>query len=225
MFRKTFKKPVWWLVIAAVMVIVGITSYYTREVIQARADTPHIMQEALASDRLILSPEDLSDEQLNTLLAVKDPHFFTHNGWDFAGGTMTTITQVLTKWYYFDNFQQGLPKIRQSLIARFALDPFLSKEDQLRLFINNIWLAEVDGKPVVGFAEGAHVFYGKAFSELTFDEYLSLLMFDQPATLNRHVNPEGNARRVSQIKRLLAGECQLPGLLNLPPNCWTEDPG
>ena len=32
---------------------------------------------------------------------------------------------------------------------------------------------------------------GKAFNELTFKD-LSLLMFDQPATLNYYANPEGN---------------------------------
>ena len=49
-------------------------------------------------------------------------------------------------------------------------------------------------------------------------------MFQRPAELNVHVNPEGNRRRVNQIKRLLAGQCRRPGLLGLAPNCWTEDP-
>jgi membrane carboxypeptidase/penicillin-binding protein len=111
------------------------------------------------------------------------------------------------------------------LIARVALNPQLPKEEQLRLFINTMWLANVDGRPVEGFAEGARAFYGKEFAELTFDEYLSLLMFDRPAELNVHVNPQGNARRVRQIKRLLAGACRRPGLLGSAPNCWTEEPG
>ena len=158
------------------------------------------------------------------MLDVTDPHFFTHNGWDFGGGTMTTITQSLVKGLYFEQFKPGIRKIRQSLIARFALDPQLPKTEQLRLFINTIWLGSVDGRPIEGFAEGARAFYGKEFAELTFDEYLSLLMFDRPAELNVHVNPQGNARRVRQIQRLLAGRCRRPGLLGIAPNCWTEDP-
>ena len=128
------------------------------------------------------------------------------------------------KWYYFEDFQPGLAKIRQSLIARFALDPLVSKRDQLTLFINNVWLANVDGRDVRGLAEGARVFYGKRFQELTSDEFLSLLVFDQPARLNVRVDPAGNARRVRQIKRLLAGECRRGGLLRWAPNCWTEEP-
>jgi membrane carboxypeptidase/penicillin-binding protein len=94
----------------------------------------------------------------------------------------------------------------------------------LRLFINTIWLGSIDGRPIEGFAGGARVFYGKGFADLTFDEYLSLLVFDRPAELNVRANPEGNARRVRQIKRLLAGRCRRPGLLGRAPNCWTEDP-
>ena len=80
--------------LAGLIVAIGIVGYYTREVLRASADTPRIMQEALASEHLVLSPDDLSAEQMNALLAVKDPAS-THKGWDFAGGTMTTISQVL----------------------------------------------------------------------------------------------------------------------------------
>jgi membrane carboxypeptidase/penicillin-binding protein len=198
--------------------------YYTCEVLRARADTPRIVREALASDRLVLSVGDLSPAQVRALLAVQDPRFHQHQGWDFAGGTMTTITQSLVKGLYFRDFRPGIRKIRQSLIARYALHPAMSKDDQLRLFVSTIWLGQVDGRPIVGFAEGARAFYGKRFAELTFDEYLSLLMFDRPAELNVHVNPEGNRRRVRQIHRLLAGECRRPGLLGRAPHCWTEEP-
>ena len=206
------------------LLIGSLCSYYAYEVFRARAETPRILARAFAASRLELSPDDLSPAQLEALLAVVDPHFFSHRGWDFGGGTMTTITQSLVKGLYFRQFKPGIRKVRQSLIARFALDRQLSKDGQLRLFINTIWLGSVDGRPVEGFADGARAFHGKEFADLTFDEYLSLLMFDRPVELNVHTNPEGNARRVRQIKRLLAGRCKRPGLLGMPPNCWTEDP-
>src|SRR5512145_3149364 len=206
------------------LLFVPIVVYYAYEVLRARAATPRIVARAMASDRLVLSADDLTKEQLDALLAVQDPNFFSHKGWDFAGGTMTTITQSLVKGLYFEQFRPGIRKIRQSLIARFALDPQLSKKDQLRLFINTVWLGSVDGRSVEGFAQGAQAFYAKPFHALSFDEYLSMLMFDRPAQLNVHVNPEGNARRVRQIKRLLKGACVRPGLLGRAPNCWTEEP-
>ena len=211
------------VLLVALLCFSAVLGYYTFEVVRARAETPRILEQAFATHTLELSPDALSADQLQALLAVADPHFFTHNGWDFGRGTMTTITQSLVKGLYFEQFKPGIRKIRQSLIARFALNPQLPKEEQLRLFINTMWLANVDGRPVEGFAEGARAFYGKEFAELTFDEYLSLLMFDRPAELNVHVNPQGNARRVRQIKRLLAGACRRPGLLGTAPNCWTED--
>jgi membrane carboxypeptidase/penicillin-binding protein len=210
--------------LVALVCVSAVVGYYTFEVVRARAETPRIVARAFATHPLELSPDALSAAQLQALLDVADPHFFTHNGWDFGGGTMTTITQSLVKGLYFEQFKPGIRKIRQSLIARFALDPQLPKTEQLRLFINTIWLGSVDGHPVEGFADGARAFYGKEFAELTFDEYLSLLMFDRPAELNVHVNPQGNARRVRQIKRLLAGGCRRPGLLGIAPGCWTEDP-
>ncbi len=75
---------------------------------------------------------------------------------------------------------------------------------------------------VEGFAEGAEVFHAKQFDKLTEDEFLSLLVFDRPMRLNPFADPEGNARRVRQIKRLVAGQCRPPGLFNRTPNCWTE---
>lgn len=207
-----------------VLALTAITAYYLREVRLARAATPGIVARALASDRLALSADDLSAPQIAALLAVYDPHFFSHKGWDFGGGTMTTITQSLVKRLYFKQFKPGIRKIRQSLIARFVLDSQMSKKDQLKLFINTTWMGRVDDRPVEGFAEAAQAFYGKRFDELSFDEFLSLLVFDRPAELNVHINPEGNRRRVRQIKRLLAGKCQRPGLLGLAPNCWTEEP-
>lgn len=209
--------------LVALALFAAVLGYYTHQVVRARAETPQIVAQAFAAQRLELSPDSLSAAQLQALLAVADPHFFTHKGCDFGGGTMTTITQSLVKGLYFKQFTPGIRKIRQSLIARFALDPHLAKKEQLRLFINRIWLGSVDGRPVEGFAEGARAFYGKEFAELTFDEYLSLLMFDRPAELNVNVNPQGNARRVRQIKRLLAGACRRSGLLGTAPNCWTEE--
>ena len=206
------------------LLAVGVVGYYTHEVFRARADTPRIVELALASDRLVLSAGDLSPDQLHALLAVEDPHFFTHKGWDFAGGTMTTITQSLVKGLHFRHFRPGIRKIRQSLIARFALDGQMSKKDQLRLFINTVWLGQIDGRDIEGFAQAAEAFHGKRFADLTFDEFLSLLVFDRPNELNAYVNPNGNQRRVRQIKRLLTGKCERPGLLGRAPNCWTEDP-
>lgn len=211
------------LLIAAVATILG---YYLWEVLEARRATPALVRTALSDPHVVLFPEDLSPTQLRALLAVQqDVGFLHHNGSNLLGGTRTTVTEVLVKRFYFGRFRPGLATIRRSLIARFAVDPLVSKHDQLTLYMNYLPLGCVDGAVVEGLSQAAATFYGKRFEDLSYDEYLSLLVTDQPCTLNRRINPDGNARRVRQIKALLAGKCRPPGLLGRRPNCWTEDPG
>jgi membrane carboxypeptidase/penicillin-binding protein len=214
------------LIVLSVLVL-GVVAYYAHEVVRARAETPRLFREALSAEDIVLSPEDLSESQIAAFLAVQqDTHFFEHKGSNFRGGTRTTVTEGLAKHLYFPGgFRPGIQTLRRTLIARFAIDPMVSKMDQLKLYINIVPVACRKEGLVEGLAKGAEVFHHKRFRDLTHEEFLSLLVFDQPCKLNPLSNPEGNARRVRQIKRLLAGECRPPGLFNRTPNCWTEDPG
>jgi membrane peptidoglycan carboxypeptidase len=191
----------------AAAVVVG---YYVVEVIKARQATPSIVQAAMRPEKITLDIDDLSQRQIDILLAVEDPNFYHHPGWDFhtPGSGMTTITQGLVKIHYFEHFTQGLPKIRQTFIARFAMDPLVSKRDQLLLFINEARLGQVDGEQVIGFEAASQAYFGKAFSELSEEEYLRLVaMLPGPANFNVQRQPEANDKRVRRISRLVAGEC------------------
>jgi membrane peptidoglycan carboxypeptidase len=197
-----------------ILFMAAVIGYYTVEVIRARQATPSMVQAAMKSDGMLLDLSDLSPRQMEILLAVEDPNFYQHPGWDFRtpGAGMTTITQGLVKIYYFDHFRQGLPKIRQTLIARFALDPLVSKEDQLRLFINEARLGHVDGAAVLGFETASQAYFGKAFSEINEAEYISLVaMLAGPGTFNVAYRPEANQERARRISRLVAGECTPSG--------------
>ncbi|HRW30040.1 MAG TPA: transglycosylase domain-containing protein, partial [Emcibacteraceae bacterium] len=123
-----------------------------------------------------ISNSEISDKRLSLLLKVQDENFFTHGGTDFLLGRMTTISQSLVKYLYFENFQKGIQKIRQSLIARFAFDPLVSKDKQLNLFLNLVYMGQVDGKEVRGFNQAAHVYFNKDLSDISDEEYLSLLV-------------------------------------------------
>ncbi|HEU5180520.1 MAG TPA: transglycosylase domain-containing protein [Candidatus Polarisedimenticolia bacterium] len=198
----------WWgrTLLACGLLLLVIALHYTRVVLQARVRTPDILEAALADPAMVLSPDDLAAPRLRALLAVQDPRFFEHKGWDFGGGRITTITQALVKCYYFHSFRPGISKIRQSLIARFTMDPLVSKEDQLTLFLNTVYLGTLDGRAVNGLADGAQVFFGRPFAELSWDEYLALLAcFSAPDAFNPRVNPMENARQVEAMKHRLAG--------------------
>jgi membrane carboxypeptidase/penicillin-binding protein len=187
--------------------------YFSFEISSAKSSTEKVINEALKEDSITLKSGDFSDHQLTILLLVEDPNFYQHKGVDTKtpGAGWTTITQGLVKIYYFKrNFKPGFlhfNKIRQTIIARFVYHPKISKEDQLKLFINHVYFGTVREKSIFGFGEAAKIYFNKQFNKLNENEYISLV-----ATLIApdRFNPDKteNADRVRRIKRLISGECQ-----------------
>ena len=194
--------------------IILVIGYYAFTVIQAREATPGIIEAAVETYGTELSASDLSDKQLDALLAVEDPNFYNHNGIDLKtnGAGITTITQGMVKLLYFDRFKPGIAKLRQSLIARFALDALVSKEEQLDLFVNMVYLGTIDDEAVHGFTHASEVYFDKQFDEFTDDEYLTLVaMIIGPNGYNPVISEKSQEQletRVSRIKQVLAGTCE-----------------
>lgn len=204
--------------IALLVLVSAAAVYYTWEVIEARRDTPSIVSEILSSDQVKLSLEDLPRGWLEMLLEVEDPNFYAHNGMDLRtpGAGITTITQNLVKRMYFENFKPGVAKLRQTLIAVFALDPLVSKEIQLVLFINIAPMGRQGEERIRGFADASEAYFDKSFGDLTVDEYLALVaMVIGPGTFNVLRAPDMNKQRVVRIKRLLSGDYKPKGLMDL----------
>jgi membrane carboxypeptidase/penicillin-binding protein len=142
-------------------------------------------------------------------LKVQDPNFYHHKGYDFEtpGAGVTSLSQGLVKFYYFDEFKPGLAKIKQTLIARFAFDALTPKDTILKLFINKVYLGQGNGKPIYGFEGGANFYFNKNFTALNWDEYLSLIaMIRAPLTFHYLNEREANNLRVKRIKKFLSGE-------------------
>jgi len=204
---------------AAVMGIMGLTIYEGARLWRAEAATPRIIA-AHEDDSLHLA--QLSDERRSLLLTVEDPDFYHHHGVDLAtpGQGMTTITQALVKRLYFKEFHAGFEKIEQSLIARFVLDPAVSKDRQLEMLLNCAYFGDIDGKPVIGFEEAAALYFNTSFEALTDDEFLSLVaMLVAPNALDPARHATENAERVARIKRLIAHQCAPDGWLDV----WYEN--
>lgn len=187
----------------------SIIIYYFISILIARNTTEEIVNKAMLSDRIKLDLSDLSTEQLDALLKVQDPNFYHHKGVDFVtpGTGVTTISQGLVKMYYFDNFKAGPQKIKQTLIARFAFDPLTPKDTILKLFINEVYLGEEDGKPLKGFENASQYYFEKEFNQLNWEEYLSLIsMIRAPFNFHYINRYEKNLERVQRIKKVLAGD-------------------
>lgn len=160
---------------------------------------------------------DLSKRQKDILIRVQDPGFYNHNGIDLStpGAGLTTMTQSIVKILYFDKFKPGIAKIKQSLIARFVVNDIISKDDQITLFINAMFLGCVEGKSIVGLESAANAYYHKPVTRLTEDQYISLIaMLAMPGTFHIIDHPEWNKDRVNRIKALIAGEYQPKGLMD-----------
>jgi membrane carboxypeptidase/penicillin-binding protein len=191
------------------LILTSILIYYGGVILNARANTPSIVQEALNSGRMKLELQDLTRDQLQALLKVQDQNFYNHKGFDIStpGTGITTISQGLVKFYYFENFKPGIQKIKQTLIARFAFDVMTPKDTILKLFINDVYLGQHNGKEIKGFENAANAYLNKTFKELTWDEYLGLIaMIRSPNNLHFIKNKEVNQDRVVRIKKVLSGE-------------------
>lgn len=204
--------------ISLAVIIFSIILFYIVIIIKARADTPHIVAKALHSKNVTLKINDLSQWQLYVLLAVEDPDFYHHSGVDFKtpGAGLTTITQGLVKLFYFEDFKPGIAKLKQSVIARFALNMLTSKNDQLTLFINYVNLGEIDGKNVAGLDNAALGYYRKSLSQLNNDEYISLIaMIIAPENFHIINHKKQNMERCERIKKVLAGTYKPKSLMDV----------
>lgn len=195
--------------LATVCLLVCVAAFYYWNAIRAaRSATATVVAEAVQRYGHRVSIKDLSAHHLDILLRIEDPAFYRHRGVDLKtpGAGMTTITQGLVKLLYFPaGFERGIAKIKQTLIAEYALNELVSKDDQLELYLNATYFGSVDGKPVHGIANGAETYFGKPYRDLTDDEFIALIgMTISPNTL-KPGTPK-SIDRVERIKKFLAGE-------------------
>ena len=179
---------------------------------RATQRTPAVLVEAAKGELRIA---DVPKRRIDMLLKVEDPSFYSHHGVDFStpGASMTTITQGLVKRFYFTHFHKGFPKIEQSLIARFVLDPAMPKNDQLQAYLNFTYFGRSAGHPVIGYANAARAYYGRQFAQLNDREFLSLVaMTIAPSELDPVRHKAANDERVRRIEAMLAGKCRPEGL-------------
>lgn len=200
--------------IALLLAAFIITAYYGIELYAAYEYTKSEVIPVETAAQYPLHISSLTKRQLDTLLKVQDPGFYDHDGVDFSspGAGITTVTQSLVKHIYFEKFKAGIDKIKQTLIARFVLDPLMTKEMQLTRFINRVHL----GPGAEGFAQASQHYFQKDFQELTEEQYLSLVaMMIAPDTFSIEKYPERNKERVERIKKVISGEYRLKGLFDL----------
>ena len=186
------------LILIIILILAGTTIYN-------HFRTPTIVEGYINQGIVEYRFNQLPAEYQDILIQVQDPGFYSHKGVDFKtpGAGWTTVTQSLAKFFYFKDFQPGWRKIPQTMYARFALQPKVSKEEQLDLFINIIGF----GNGTKGILSASQYYFSKRPDELTRDEYISLIaVLNNPEMLNPKDKPDANKERVRRIKKYLNGE-------------------
>jgi membrane carboxypeptidase/penicillin-binding protein len=204
------KKLIFLALITVCLITVG---YYAWELVDARyIKGRSYVESVLESPAMALTSKDLSPGKLKILLTVQDPGFFQHKGVDFStpGNGWTTLTQSVCKFIYFDNFKPGIRKIKQTLLARYALNELASKDEQITMYLNLVWFD--DG--VRGFAAAARHFYGKPFAELSDDEFTALMAMTALAQEPEPQDPpQGQCRAGAAHQGGAGGKVQAAGLV------------
>ena len=196
------------------LLLVLLASYESYRVWVAHEKTPRLLQQ-YKQENLSLKAENLSNEQMDIILMVEDHGFYNHNGLDFSspGQGMTTITQGLTKYMYFEKFNPGFAKLEQSLIAWLVLNKNFSKQHQLEIMLNHAYLGKNNDQKIRGFEQAAAVYFGKPFAELDEQEFLGLVgMLIGPDNLHPQKNKSQYEQRVARIKNMLSGKCSPTGV-------------
>ena len=192
--------------------------------------TPTVLTRA--PDRPSIDLTALRDSTVEILVAVDDPSFFEHPGIDpfTPGQGLVTITRALVHMLYLDQvdltgvsgFLQGFYRFVDKVAApidlgpdfmALALNARVSKNQQLRLFLEHVYMGNHEGDLVYGYTAAARAYYGKDVTELTRLETVSLVaMMIGPNTYHPVGRPERLAERVSRIERMLRGHCKPSGV-------------
>ena len=197
-----------WIGFSLLLTVFAVAAYQTARVLHARSVAEERFDRILAAEPLAIS--DISERRLRWLVKIEDPDFYAHRGVDMKtpGAGLTTITQGLVKRVFFKEFQPGWRKIEQSLIARFAVTPKISKNRQLAALFEIAYLGVCDDRHMAGFSMAAQCYYDAPLRVLTDDQYLSLVaMLVGPNAYHPVNHPQRLAGRLARIKRYLAGDC------------------
>jgi monofunctional biosynthetic peptidoglycan transglycosylase len=198
-----------YLSIGLAVALLGGAFYEAYAVIVARTATKDIFAKYEAeTEGGAKAPADLSPERVDILVKVQDPQFWSHRGVDWSAPLATTVTQSVVKKLYFEKFEPGVAKIKQTLIAYFAVGPLASKNAQLAAFID-----------VNDFEALSARWFGKPLAALDEGEYLALVATNNTPKIAPGT-PE-NAARVARIRKYLAGRCERRGLADV----WLDQCG
>lgn len=200
---------------------------------------------ALGRAHLALSSpyEPISKHQEALFLSVEDASFYDHYGVDFhkGQGRSTLSSRVVEILYYDGRVLPGHYGTLQNLFKQvwqccalfdpaaywmaFLVDRKLTKEEQLRIVLSNVFMGYHNERPIYGLPTASLVYQQKPLRLLDDWEWLELVaMIENPIRFHPETNKAALNERVQRIKRYLRGACKPQSWLDTDlPACVVEN--
>ena len=219
------------LLLSIVLSLLGILSflYFTRDIPSVEAlknyspptitrffaDDEEIIGEFLTERREVTPLSRMPDILIQAFVAAEDARFFQHKGLDYTaifraflrnifsgeivqGGS--TITQQVVKSLLLTPEKSLERKIREAILA-YKIERYLSKEEILFLYFNQIYL----GHGAYGVATAAETYFRKPVEELNLPESALLAgLIQAPSRYSPYQHPEqAKTRQLYVLGRML----------------------
>jgi membrane carboxypeptidase/penicillin-binding protein len=168
----------------------------------------------------------LSTRQVEILLKVEDPTFFQHPGISLAKGQgFATISSALARDLYLSGPRlSGISGSMQTFyravfncckkidlgrdIMALVVNAKLSKDRQLALYVQTVYMGTNHGEQVRGIEKAAFSYLGKPLEQATEREFIGLVaMIKAPNEYSPVRNPAAHELRTARIEALLSGRC------------------
>jgi penicillin-binding protein 1A len=163
-------------------------------------------------NRFLRSLDQMAEHVPRAFLAAEDSGFYEHGAIDFMGilraaiknlraGEIvqggSTITQQVVKSLLLSPKRSYKRKLKEAILA-YRLEKYLSKEEILTIYLNQIYL----GEGAYGVEAAARVYFGKHADELTVAESALLAGLPKaPSLYNPYENPDLARQRRAYVLR------------------------
>ena len=191
-----------------------LTDYHPKMPLRVYSAEGTLLGEFGEERRALVKIADVPDNMKHAILAAEDDRFYQHGGVDYmgvvraalsdlTGGSSkqgaSTITMQVARNFFLSKEKTFTRKFNEMLLA-FKIEHYLSKDEILQLYINQIYL----GERSYGFAAAAQIYFGKPLNQLSISEDAMLAGLPKaPSSYNPVVNPKrAKLRQLYVLRRM-----------------------
>jgi penicillin-binding protein 1A len=191
-----------------------LTDYHPKMPLRVYSAEGTLLGEFGEERRALIRIADVPDNMKHAILAAEDDRFYQHGGVDYmgvvraalsdvTGGSSkqgaSTITMQVARNFFLSKEKTFTRKFNEMLLA-FKIEHYLSKDEILQLYINQIYL----GERSYGFAAAAQIYFGKPLKQLSLAEDAMLAGLPKaPSSYNPVVNPKrAKLRQLYVLRRM-----------------------